>query len=360
MRLEQLVTRVCLLVIVLLVSACSRGTPAAAKTSSAAPASAPPGALVPGGAAAQATPTPETLKPVPTELPDVIARVNGDAIDKSEFQKAVRRVETQAGGTVPPAQRDRIYRDVLDQLVGYRLLAQEVAKRKLTIPDAAVDQRVAEMRQQFPTEEAFRQTLERQQATLDELRSNIRLQLSIDKMLEGELGPQISVTPEAIAEFYQKNPDKFQQAERVHASHILIAVPKGADATASAAARQKATEVLKEVKAGKDFAALAKQYSQDPGSAPNGGDLGFFQRGQMVAPFSDAAFGLKPGDTSDIVQTPFGFHIIKVLEKQPPSTVPLDTVRPQIASFLENQQRLEQTRIFVNGLKARGKVEIYI
>lgn len=354
-------TRVCLLVIVLLVSACSRGTPAAAKASSAAPGTTPPTAAVTGTAAAtQAAAAQAAVKPVPAELPEVIARVNGDAINKAEFQRAVLRIETQAGGTVPPDQRDRVYRDVLDQLVGYRLLGQEVASRKLTIPDAAVDQQVAEMRQQFPTEEAFRQTLERQQATLDELRTNIRLQLSIDKMLEQELGPKISVKPEAIAEFYQKNPEKFQQTERVHASHILIAVPKDADAAAKTAARQKATEVLKEVKAGKDFAALAKQYSQDPGSAPTGGDLGFFQRGQMVAPFADAAFSLKPGDTSDVVETQFGFHIIKVIEKQAPSAVPLETVRPQISSFLENQQRLEQTRIFVNGLKAKGKVEIYI
>jgi peptidyl-prolyl cis-trans isomerase C len=118
--------------------------------------------------------------------------------------------------------------------------------------------------------------------------------------------------------------------------------------------------VLKDVKGGKDFAALAKQHSQDPGSAVNGGDLGFFQPGQMVGPFNDAAFSLPIGATSDLVETNFGYHIIRVAEKQQGRTVPLEEVRPQVEEYLKNVNREQQTDAFVASLKAKGKVEIFI
>ena len=112
--------------------------------------------------------------------------------------------------------------------------------------------------------------------------------------------------------------------------------------------------------AGKDFSALAKQYSEDPGSAPNGGDLNYFQKGQMVGPFDQAVFSLKVGEVSGVVETQFGFHIIKVTDKQPERTVPLDEVRPQVQQFLENQARQEQTQALLKSLAAKGKVEIFI
>jgi peptidyl-prolyl cis-trans isomerase C len=245
-------------------------------------------------------------------------------------------------------------------LIGYRLLTQEAAARKVAVPDADVDKRMAEIRQQFPTEEAFRQTLEQRQLTVEKLRTETRSELTVEKMLEDELASKVAVKPEQVTDFYQKNPDKFQQGERVRASHILIPLPPKADAAAKQQAQAKATEVLAEVKSGKDFAALAKQYSQDPGSGPNGGDLGFFQKGQMVGPFENTAFSLKPGEISELVETQFGFHIIKVTEKQASRTVPIDEVRPQIEEFLEGQNRQEQARLFVEALKARGKVEIFI
>jgi peptidyl-prolyl cis-trans isomerase C len=146
----------------------------------------------------------------------------------------------------------------------------------------------------------------------------------------------------------------------VRASHILIGVTRDADAAARTQARTKAEGVLKDVKSGKDFAALAKEHSSDPGSAANGGDLGFFQQGQMVGPFNDAAFSLAPGAVSGLVETDFGFHIIKVAEKQPARPVPLEDVRPQVEQYLGQTNRQQQTDAFVNGLKAKGKIEILI
>jgi peptidyl-prolyl cis-trans isomerase C len=184
--------------------------------------------------------------------------------------------------------------------------------------------------------------------------------MAVAKMISDEVESKVTVKPEQVTDFYAKNPDQFKEPERVRASHILIAFPENADAADKAQARQKAEQVLKDVKAGKDFTALAKEHSQDPGSAVNGGDLGFFQQGQMVGPFNDAAFSLPPGSTSDLVETNFGYHIIRVAEKQPGRTVPLDEVRPQVEQYLQNVNRDEQTDAFVASLKSKGKVEILI
>lgn len=339
--------RVLPLLVILALAACSRSTPAAANTESATPA-----------ASAQAADAP--AKPVPAVLPDVVARVNGETIAKADFERAITELEGRAGGPVPADQRDRILRGVLDQLIGYKLLAQESKARKIAIADADLTARIAEIQKQFPSEEAFKQTLEQRNMTVAALRADTTEGMQIDKMLETEVAGKIAVTPEQMTDFYQKNPTQFQQAERVRASHILIRFPEGADAAGKESIRLKAAEVLKQAKAGKDFADLARRYSQDPGSAVNGGDLGFFDRGQMVGPFDEVAFTLQPGQMSDLVETTFGYHVIRVAEKQPSRTIPIDEVRPQLQQFLEGQNREQQTQTFIESLKAKGKVEILI
>jgi peptidyl-prolyl cis-trans isomerase C len=204
------------------------------------------------------------------------------------------------------------------------------------------------------------QMLIQRNMTLDQVKADARQDMAISKLIENEIASKIAVKPEQVQDFYTKNPDQFKQDERVRASHILIAFPENADASAKAQAKTKAEQVLKDVKAGKDFAALAKQHSQDPGSAVNGGDLGFFQKGQMVGPFNDVAFSLAPGAISDVVETQFGYHIIKVAEKQPARAVPLEEVRPQVEQYLQNQNREEQTETFVKALRSKGKVEILV
>jgi peptidyl-prolyl cis-trans isomerase C len=214
------------------------------------------------------------------------------------------------------------------------------------------------MRKQFPNEQAFEQALNAQHMTLAKLREDARANMMIQKLLQGEIA-KIEIKPSDISTFYEKNPDKFQQPETVHAAHILVIVPQGSDEKAKAALKAKALEALKAARSGQDFATLARKYSDD-GSAQHGGDLGFFPRGQMVPAFEQAAFALKPGEISDLVETPFGFHIIKMIERRPGGTVPFAQVAPKIQEYLENQAQSEKAKAFVDTLKAKGKIEIYI
>jgi peptidyl-prolyl cis-trans isomerase C len=297
---------------------------------------------------------------VPAQLPDVVARVNGDAINRTDLEKAVTEIEARAGQAMPADQRDRVLRAVLDQLIGYRLLVQESATRKTAVTDAQVDARMDQIRSQFPSDEVFQQQLQQRQTTLAELRANTRESMQITAMLEAELDAKTAVSPEQVNDFYVKNPAAFQQGERVKASHILVRIQANADAAEREKARAKAAGILADLKAGKDFAALAKQYSDDPGSGAQGGDLGFFQRGQMVPPFEQAAFALQVGQTSDLVTSDFGIHIIRVTDRQPGRTQPLEEVKADIQEYLVGQNREAQTRLFVENLKTKGKVEVYI
>lgn len=311
-------------------------------------------------AAAQTGAAAEPVKALPEQLPDVLAKVNGEAVTRKELEDYVRNLEGQAGSPIPADQRDRIYRGVLDQLVGYKLLLQEAKARKVVVADADVDARIAEVKKQFPSEDLFMQTLIDRKMTLEQIKADARRDLSIARLIEAEISQRVALKPGQAEDFYKNNPDRFTERERVRASHILIATAENADAAAKAQAKTKAEQILKDVKAGKDFATLARQHSQDPGSAVNGGDLGFFAQGDMVGPFNDVAFSLKPGATSDLVETQFGYHIIRVAEKQPGRTVPLEEVRPRLEEFLKHQNRESETESFVKALRTKSKVEILV
>jgi peptidyl-prolyl cis-trans isomerase C len=309
------------------------------------------GASTPGSA-------PPAVKPVPAQIPAVIARVNGEDVLKSELDMGVKTLEDRARSPVPPEQRDVVYRQVLDRIVAFHLLVQETKNRKLVAAPWEVDAQIAEIRKQFPTEEAFNQMLTTRGVTLERLRAETADTVAVNQMLQKELESKIAVTDAEITTFYDANKARFRQEDSVHASHILIRADQQADSATKAKAKAQAEDLLKQLKKGAAFADLAKKYSQDPGSAPNGGDLGFFSKGQMVPAFDAAAFALQVGQTSAAVETPFGYHIIKVQEAKPGRDLTFDEVKAQIADYLKQQLRDKKSQEFVDQLKAKGKIQI--
>jgi peptidyl-prolyl cis-trans isomerase C len=322
---------------------------------------APVAATVPGTASAATTAAaPAAVKPMPAQIPEVVARVNGEAIERWEFDNAVKRIEGRAGGPMPPEKRDEVLRSVLDQLVAYHLLAQESRARKIAIGDQDVEARLAEIRRSFPSEDAFKQGIAAQGLTVDQLRLQARTSLEVAKVIDAEVASKVVVQDAEVTTFYQQNLERFKQGDSVHASHILIGVPPNATLAQKAEAKAKAQAALKQVRGGADFSIVAKAQSQDQGSAQNGGDLGFFPKGQMTPPFEEAAFKLKAGAVSPIVETQFGFHIIKVHERRAPRTAPFTEVSGQIKDFLTQGQREQKLEQFVEQVKTKSKVEILV
>jgi len=339
-------------------TAAQTGTAATGQPAAAAQPATPgqPGATGQPGAAGQ---PPAPPKPVPAQLPDVIARVNGEDIKKADLDRMIHNMEGRAGQAVPPDRRDEIYRNAIDQLVVYKLLTQESKNRGIKVDDKEIDSKIAELRQRFPTQDAFDQAIKQRGMTTESMRTDARVDLGVAKMMDAEVASLPGPSDADAKTFYDKNPDQFKQPEQTCASHILVRVDPSADAAVKKKARTEIDSVLKQAKAGGDFAKLAQQHSQDS-SAAQGGSLGCFNKGQMVPEFDKVAFELKPNQISDVVTTQFGYHIIKVTDRKPGRTVPFEEAMGQIKNYLSIQKKQERQQAFIDELKKKAKIEVLV
>jgi peptidyl-prolyl cis-trans isomerase C len=334
---------------------CRKAPGAEAKASATAQGSAT--AAAPGQAAPAQPAAPP--KPVPAQLPDVLARVNGEPVKKEDFDRMVKTIEARAGRPIPPERRDEILRGALDQLITYTLLSQESRNRGVKVEASEIDAKMGQLKSQFPSQEAFDKALKDRGMTADSLRHDAQVDLSVTKLMDVEVATIPGPSDADAKDFYDKNQDKFKEEEQVRASHILVKVDETADAATKQKARAKIDGVLKQVKAGADFGKLAQEHSQD-GSASQGGDLNYFGKGQMVPAFDKVAFELKPGQVSEVVQTQFGYHIIKVVDHKPGRTVPFEEAQAKIKDFLTGQKKQQHADAFIEGLKKKSKIEVLI
>lgn len=265
---------------------------------------------------------------------ELLERVLQIQRDRGEFEAQVRqdllnrrlRGLVVDGVSVSDAEVEDRYRQEREQvnLAFVRTPVAEVAKT-VTLSDEELAKWVAE--------------------NPDRYRTPPRVRVRYAAYLPKDFAALAAPSDAAVQAYYDEHrDDRFTAPEEVRARHILIKLDPAADEKARAAARTKAEDVLAKVKKGGDFAKLAQQLSEDPGSASKGGDLGLFPRGKMVPAFDAAAFALEPGAVSEVVESPFGFHVIKVEEKLPGGPKPLDVVRPEIVQTLSDEQGLELAR----------------
>ena len=291
------------------------------------------------------------------------ADVNGTAITNADFERQLAMFQKQVmqgqAGELPEALMQRLKNQVIQKMVGDELLYQEAVKKGLTIDDKSVDNEMIRIKRQFKDENQYQEQLKASGHTEENLRDQIHRQASISQLIKAEIVPTIDIKPEEVKQYYEGNMDKFRRPERVRAQHILMKTEEGDSEEKKAEAKKKLGDLHKRILAGEDFSALAKEHSEGPSGA-RGGDLGFFTRGRMVKAFEDVAFKLAPNEVSGIVETQFGYHLIKVLEHQAESNPPYDEVQPKIKSMLFNQQIQKKLEPYVSTLREKAKVEIYI
>ncbi|MDA8137699.1 MAG: peptidyl-prolyl cis-trans isomerase [Desulfobacteraceae bacterium] len=179
----------------------------------------------------------------------------------------------------------------------------------------------------------------------------------IREFIGKEIVPKVNITEKEAKEYYDKNTKQYLRPEEVKAQHILIKTEKGDSEEKKAEARKKLTELKKQIDAGADFGELAKANSQCP-SAPNGGDLGYFSKGRMVPEFEKAAFALKTNEVSGIVETQFGYHLIKVTDHKAPEQQKFDEVKSRIMNELRNKKIQADAEAYAAGLRKAAKIEI--
>ncbi len=179
------------------------------------------------------------------------------------------------------------------------------------------------------------------------------------KYIEKNLQNKVTVSDAEVQKYYKEHKGQFKREESVKARHILIRVPQGADKKQWDEAKKKIEGIIARLKKGEDFAKLAKEYSEDPGSKNRGGDLGYFTKGRMVPEFEKAAFALKKGEISGPVKTAFGYHVIKVEDRKPAGEKSFDEVKENIRELLKQQKEAELQKKVLDKLSKKYKVETH-
>lgn len=260
----------------------------------------------------------KTERPDPSKV--IVARINGEDITEEEVLMFIQSLGQQGQQAMMLYGSPQGRSMILNEILSVKLFALEGAKLKLD------------------EQEDFKKALE-------DIKNRMLAQAAMQNLVK-----DIKVTDEEAKKFYDEHPEHFTQPEHIRARHILI--------SDDVESKDKIAKIQADLKSGKDFGEIAKEISICP-SAPRGGDLGEFQRGQMVKPFEDAAFALKnPGDISEPVKTQFGWHLIKLEEKHPAEKIPFEQVKAQVMQQLENEKAAAMLKARADELKKEYKAEI--
>lgn len=291
-----------------------------------------------------------------------VAVVNGTVIKQAELDSEMNRylARLQNTGRFPnDLERSQIKKQVLENLIARELLYQESQKKGIKVDQKEVDAQLTALKGRFPSEAEFKNALSRMNLTEVDLKSQFERDLAIRELLDGQIGDKTAVSEKETKAYYDGNLETFKKPEQVRASHILIKVDPGADEAKKAEALTRIESLQTKLKKGEDFTALAKEYSEGP-SAPKGGDLGFFGRGQMVKPFEETAFTMKPGQVSNMVETRFGYHLIMVTDRTPEGTFSYDEVKDRLQQYLRQQKVQAAMTEYVETLQGKAKIERFL
>lgn len=288
-----------------------------------------------------------------------VAIVNGTAIVQSDLDRGMEGVmqrRARSGAPMDEAQMKTVRMDVLNNLINRELLNQESKKEKITVTDEQVNEKLSKIKQRFKGDAEFKEMLTKMKLTEAQIKTQLKEDLAIQTLIDKQVVEKITVTEQDAQAYYDTHPEAFKQPEQLKASHILVKVDPKDDPAKKEEAHKKIESIQEKLKAGGDFATLAKELSDCP-SKEKGGDLGYFGKGQMVKPFEDAAMALKPGETSGIVETQFGYHIIKLTDTKPEGIMPFAEVKDQLTQYLKQEKVKAELDSYLAALGKTAKIE---
>ena len=295
----------------------------------------------------------------PHSFPEIVALVNDTPIQKQGFLERAASVQSDMGlpeGDLPL----QIYRTILNEMVDMELLYQASQARNFRTGPDEIEQQYQTLVARFPSEEAFLSQLTSRAITPQQFKELMYRDMSVQKLIAAEFAPRVTVTDEAKLRFYNENREKMEQPEQLRLSHILTRVEPGASSAERELAYQKIRGIHEKVlQEGADFAAMAGEFSEDPESKGKGGEL-LIKRGQTVPAFEEAAFGLEQGAISEVVETQFGYHVIKLYERIPARTASYEDVESLIQEVLEQQELQNLIESEIKGLREEASVELFI
>ena len=290
------------------------------------------------------------------ELVDrIVAVVNRKVITESQLQDAERQFAAQTG-TTEQTQESR--KNVLDMLIENELIRQKAEEADILVNDEELNAALYDIKQRnnFLSDEQLKQAILKEGKTWEEFLESIREQVKLAKLVNREVRSQVDISEEEVELYYQTHQNEFDQAApTVHIRHILLPLKENADPDEVEAAQRLANQLVQQLRAGADFAEMAKQYSEHP-SAENGGELGTFKEGELASPF-DIAFKMESGEISDPVRSDLGFHIIFVEEKTGGEQATFEKAKTLIRRKLFEQKSNALYQKWIEKLKAAAYIE---
>ncbi|MBL6764284.1 MAG: peptidylprolyl isomerase [Verrucomicrobiae bacterium] len=278
--------------------------------------------------------TVSAARPIPLDElfpPKVVAKGNGFQVTEKDVEKAYLDYTTAAaanGQQVDIADRENLESRLLDKLVFMRIMLLKATSEDQESGAKRADELLAAFKKRSSSEDAFQRYIASLNLTYAEFHNKFKEQAVVEEVLLREVHKTLTASDDEMKRFYLDNIEAFRQPEMVRVAHILVSTRNSRENRPltdqeKRAALSKAEALLKRAKAGEDFAKLVEMFSEDPGSKSHGG-IYAFARGQMAVEFETAAFALQPGQLSDVIETGYGFHVIKMLDRRPSRTLPYE------------------------------------
>ena len=294
---------------------------------------------------------------------DVIAVVNGTEITTRQLEVSLdsytQELSMKTGRKITDSELAAIKSDLMEELINQELLYQAAQKQKTMIEEEKYQARLSQFEKQVENDPRFKAEIEKTGFSMDNIKQQIRQSFVVNQFVREKFLDPAVVSEDELNQFYESHKKDFIRPEQVRAQHILIKPTSPDNAKSRAVALKKIKEIKKKLDETKDFDALALEFSQCP-SSKKGGDLGYFGRGEMTPPFEEAAFSLGVNEVSDIVETQFGYHILKVTGKTAETAVSFEEVKADIETALKREKVEKAMATFLDSEKKAGKIQLFL
>ncbi|MBI3814583.1 MAG: peptidylprolyl isomerase [Nitrospinae bacterium] len=292
----------------------------------------------------------------------IAARVNGDIILMSEVKGRSFQILSSVQKKDKNIEADdisKIEKDVLNDMIEEKLMMQFAGDNNIKVSDEDVRMALEDIKRQNNfTDEILEEAIKRDNISIGDYKEILKEQIVISRIFNQEVKSKVHVDEKEIQKYYEGHRSEFTIPEEARVRHIMFIYNEETDSSKEEAVKNRAADVLNKIREGEDFARLASIYSEDPSSAKNGGDLGYFQRGKMIKVFEDTAFTLKKGEVGDVIRTPFGFHIIKCEDRKESGFKPLTEVSKEIENRIYAEKMKSIKTAWLKKLKDKAFIEI--
>jgi len=312
-------------------------------------------------------------------VPKVVAKVNETELSSDLLKRemiAYQLLANRQGKNIEAEDEGKIARGLLMKAIDDELIYQQGLKQNINIDSATIDRELNHIQSQFPDKKLFLAALAAQRLTFDVLKKNIKKTLVQEEFVRANIAPEVQVNDDQVQSFYDKNKATFIKPETFRVSHIYVSIPGPGDGDAKSTedrakakeiidwvtkeARKKIDQALLTLKNGGSFTSAAKEFSEDPKTFDKGGDLGFLMTNQTLPEIAGAMVKLKVGETSSVIESSLGFHIIKLTSKKESQPIALVEVKPEILNHLLKLEMEKKLKSYLSGLRKKSEIKIFI